>query len=145
MSNQEISNPLGRDWTKSLDALEFHVLREGGTEPAFQGAFTDTETTGRYYCRACQAPLFTSTTKFHSGCGWPSFFAPEQAENVRLLVDDSLGKIRTEVRCANCDSHLGHVFSGEGYPTPTNDRYCINSISLQFSPSGDANDAEHGN
>ena len=141
MSNQEISNPLGRDWSNSLSALEFHVLREGGTEPAFQGEFTDTETTGNYHCRACQALLFTSTTKFHSGCGWPSFFAPEQAANVRLLVDNSLGMIRTEVRCANCDSHLGHVFSGEGYPTPTNDRYCINSISLKFSPSSDADDA----
>lgn len=143
MSNEKISNPLDRDWAASLSDLEFHVLREGGTEPAFQGEFTDTETIGSYYCRACQALLFTSATKFHSGCGWPSFFAPEQSDNVRLLEDNSFGMLRTEVRCANCDSHLGHVFSGEGYATPTDDRYCINSISLQFSPSSDANNTNH--
>ncbi len=118
-------------WRVKLSPAEFHVLRESGTEPPFVGEYTDTETAGVYRCRACDAELFRSDTKFHSHCGWPSFFAPLAEERVRYLEDRSIpGRARIEVRCANCDSHLGHVFEGEGYDTPTDLRYCINSISL---------------
>lgn len=121
-------------WREVLTAQEFHVLREGGTEPAFVGEYTDTETEGVYLCRACGAELFRSTEKFHSGCGWPSFWQPGDAGAVRLLEDRSFGMVRTEVRCASCDSHLGHVFTGEGYNVPTDQRWCINSISLRLAP-----------
>lgn len=118
-------------WRVKLSPEEFHVLREAGTEPPFVGEYTDTETPGVYRCRACDAELFRGTTKFHSHCGWPSFFAPLAEDRVRYLEDTSIpGRPRTEVRCANCDSHLGHVFAGEGYQTPTDLRFCINSISL---------------
>ena len=118
-------------WRVKLSPAEFHVLRESGTEPPFVGEYTDTETAGVYRCRACDAELFRSDTKFHSHCGWPSFFAPLAEERVRYLEDRSIpGRARIEVRCANCNSHLGHVFEGEGYDTPTDLRYCINSISL---------------
>ena len=121
-------------WRAALTPQEFHVLREGGTEPAFVGEYTDTETEGIYSCRACGAELFRSTEKFHSGCGWPSFWQPADGGAVRLLEDRSYGMVRTEVRCAACDSHLGHVFTGEGYGTPTDQRWCINSISLRLNP-----------
>ena len=122
-------------WQGKLNPQEFHVLRQAGTEPPFVGEYTDTETPGVYRCRACDAALFASDTKFHSHCGWPSFFAPLAEDRVRYLEDHSLpGRPRVEVRCANCDSHLGHVFSGEGYDTPTDQRYCINSISLTLAP-----------
>ena len=123
-----------QDWRATLSPAEYAVLREGGTEPAFRGEYTDTETEGVYACRACGAELFTSREKFHSGCGWPAFFAPADADNVRLIEDRSHGMVRTEVRCAQCDSHLGHVFRGEGFPTPTDERYCINSISMTLRP-----------
>jgi peptide-methionine (R)-S-oxide reductase len=114
-----------------LDPLSYDVLRNSGTEPAFSGEYTDTETVGSYRCKACSAELFKSETKFHSGCGWPSFYAPTAADAVVLLEDRSLApRIRTEVRCANCDSHLGHVFEGEGYGVPTDQRWCINSVAL---------------
>lgn len=121
------------DWRVRLNPQEFRVLRQGGTEPAFTGEYTDTKTTGVYHCRACGAKLFSSDTKFESHCGWPSFFDPLKAA-VTLHSDRSLGMNRVEVRCANCGSHLGHVFEGEGYPTPTDQRYCINSISLRLEP-----------
>ena len=121
-------------WREKLTPEEYAVLRQGGTERPFVGEYTDTETAGTYRCRACGATLFTSKEKFHSHCGWPSFYAPEDAENVTLLEDRSMGMVRTEVRCANCDSHLGHVFRGEGYPTPTDERFCINSISMTLEP-----------
>lgn len=121
-------------WREALTPQEFHVLREGGTEPAFVGEYTDTETEGVYSCRACGAELFRSSEKFHSGCGWPSFWQPADGGAVRLLEDRTYGMLRTEVRCASCDSHLGHVFTGEGYGTPTDERWCINSISLRLSP-----------
>ncbi len=118
-----------------LDPLSYEVLRNSATEPAFTGEYTDTETSGVYKCKACQAELFRSETKFHSGCGWPSFYAPSENDAVTLLEDRSLApRIRTEVRCAACDSHLGHVFEGEGFDTPTDQRWCINSVSLILEP-----------
>lgn len=119
-------------WRAELSAEEYRVLREAGTEAAFIGEYTDTETTGIYACRACGAELFRSDAKFHSGCGWPSFFTPLAAETVTEIKDMSHGMVRTEIRCAACDSHLGHVFEGEGYKTPTDLRYCINSISMKL-------------
>ena len=117
-------------WRAELSSEEYRVLRESGTEAPFIGEYTDTETNGIYACRACGAELFRSDAKFHSGCGWPSFFTPLAAETVTEIMDMSHGMVRTEIRCATCDSHLGHVFEGEGYKTPTDLRYCINSISM---------------
>ncbi len=114
-----------------VDALSFEVLRNGTTERPFTGEYVDTETLGIYKCKACNAELFRSETKFHSGCGWPSFYAPTKDDAVVLIEDRSLApRVRTEVRCASCDSHLGHVFEGEGYDVPTDQRWCINSVSL---------------
>ncbi|MCF8569698.1 peptide-methionine (R)-S-oxide reductase MsrB [Gordonia sp. HY002] len=120
------------DWRERLTAAEFQVLRQAGTERPFIGEYTDTKDVGVYACRACGAELFRSETKFESHCGWPSFFTPLAGETVIERHDDSLGARRTEVLCANCHSHLGHVFAGEGYDTPTDLRYCINSISLRL-------------
>ncbi|MGA0003007.1 MAG: peptide-methionine (R)-S-oxide reductase MsrB [Candidatus Nanopelagicales bacterium] len=117
-------------WRAELSPEEYRVLRDAGTEAPFIGEYTDTETNGIYACRACGAELFRSDAKFHSGCGWPSFFTPLAAETVTEIKDMSHGMVRTEIRCAACDSHLGHVFEGEGYKTPTDLRYCINSISM---------------
>lgn len=122
------------EWRAKLSPEEFAVLRRGGTEAPHIGEYTDTTTEGIYECRACGAELFRSTEKFASHCGWPSFFDPANSEAVILRPDDSLGMRRTEVLCAACHSHLGHVFTGEGYPTPTDARYCINSICLRLVP-----------
>jgi peptide-methionine (R)-S-oxide reductase len=115
---------------KKLDPLAFNVLRQAGTERAGTGEYTDTETDGVYRCRACEAELFRSETKFHSGCGWPSFYEPTSSDAVVLLEDRLLGYPRVEARCANCGSHLGHVFRGEGFKVPTDERWCINSVCL---------------
>jgi peptide-methionine (R)-S-oxide reductase len=121
-------------WRAELTPEEYRVLRQADTERPFTGEYTDTKTEGVYACRACGAELFRSDTKFDSHCGWPSFYDPKDTDAVELIEDRSLGMVRTEVRCASCGSHLGHVFEGEGYPTPTDQRYCINSISLRLTP-----------
>ena len=135
--HSERTYPISLDesqWREKLTPQEYQVLRQGGTEPPFVGEYTDTTTEGVYTCRACGAELFRSDTKFSSHCGWPSFFSPLAEDRVELIEDRTLGMTRTEVRCATCGSHLGHVFSGEGYPTPTDQRYCINSISMRLEP-----------
>lgn len=125
-------------WREQLTPAEYHVLREAGTEAPFVGEYTDNHRVGVYSCRACGAELFRSETKFDSHCGWPSFFTPLAGGAVIERTDESFGMVRTEVLCANCGSHLGHVFAGEGYGTPTDLRYCINSISLTFEEAGAA-------
>jgi peptide-methionine (R)-S-oxide reductase len=122
------------EWREQLSPAEYRVLRQAGTEAPFVGEYTDTKTKGVYRCRACGAELFRSDTKFESHCGWPSFFTPLAGDAVIEHSDYSMGMKRTEVICANCHSHLGHVFEGEGYGTPTDLRYCINSISLTLEP-----------
>jgi peptide-methionine (R)-S-oxide reductase len=122
------------EWRARLNPEEFRVLRQAGTEAPWTGEYTETATRGVYRCRACGFELFSSDTKFDSHCGWPSFWSPLAEGRVRYIEDDSMGMRRMEVRCGNCDSHLGHVFEGEGYGTPTDQRYCINSISLTLEP-----------
>ncbi|GEP27518.1 MULTISPECIES: peptide-methionine (R)-S-oxide reductase MsrB [Cryobacterium] len=121
------------EWRSELGAEKFAVLREAGTERPGTGELLDEGRAGLYTCGACNAELFQSGTKFDSGCGWPSFYESVRPEAVELLEDRSLGSVRTEVRCANCGSHLGHVFP-DGFGTPTGDRYCMNSLSLNFTP-----------
>ena len=118
------------EWRSRLTPVEYAVLRGAGTEPAWSGEYVETKTQGTYACRACGAELFRSDTKFDSHCGWPSFFTPLAGDRVIEIEDRTHGMLRTEVRCASCGSHLGHVFEGEGYDTPTDLRYCINSVCL---------------
>ena len=120
------------EWQEQLTPAEYAVLRKAGTERPFTGEYTDNHQVGVYRCRACGSELFRSETKFDSHCGWPSFFSPLAGDRIIERVDSTLGMRRVEVLCANCHSHLGHVFEGEGYGTPTDLRYCINSISLTF-------------
>lgn len=125
-----------QEWRARLTPEEYAVLRRSDTERPWSGEYVSTTAPGVYCCRACGAELFRSAAKFEAHCGWPSFFEPRHSTAVTLKEDRSLGMARTEVRCARCDSHLGHVFHGEGYPTPTDDRYCINSIALKLDEDG---------
>lgn len=132
MSNQDfIVQKTEEEWKQLLSPFEYHVLREAGTEPEGSGALLNEQRIGEYSCRACGAHLFDSETKFESHCGWPSFYDPKDNSAVVLRPDYSFGRIRTEVLCANCGSHLGHVFD-DSPQTPTGQRYCMNSVSLSF-------------
>jgi peptide-methionine (R)-S-oxide reductase len=122
------------EWRAQLSPSEYAVLRTAGTEPAFVGEYTDTKTVGVYHCRACDAELFRSDHKFESHCGWPSFYAPTDKDAVELIPDNSHGMRRIEARCRRCGSHLGHLFQGEKYGNPIDDRFCINSISVTLEP-----------
>jgi len=122
------------EWKSELSREEYHVLRQAGTERPFTGEYVDTKTVGVYTCRACGQELFRSDAKFESHCGWPSFYQPTEGDAVTLIEDRTMGMRRVEARCARCDSHLGHVFDGEGYGTPTDQRWCINSVSLRLVP-----------
>ena len=119
------------EWKVELNPDEFQVLRKAGTERPFSSPFETDTTKAVYSCRACGAELFRSDTKFDAHCGWPAFYEPLAEDRVEYIEDRSMfGHVRTEVRCARCGSHLGHVFEGEGFDTPTDQRYCINGIAL---------------
>jgi peptide-methionine (R)-S-oxide reductase len=128
-----MNDKLDSEWEDELTPEQFHVLREKGTEPAFTGEYDSLFDAGTYSCAACGTQLFESDKKFDAHCGWPSFYDAIPGK-VTLTPDDTLGMVRTEVTCANCGGHLGHVFTGEGLDVPTDQRYCINSLSLQFTP-----------
>ena len=129
------------EWRKQLTPEQYRVLRQAGTEQPFGPAYEEfnKQGGGTYVCGACGAELFSSKEKFDSHCGWPSFYDPANAKNVITRDDNSLGGTRTEVLCAQCGGHLGHVFKGEGFATPTDQRYCINGVSLKFVPAAGTN------
>ncbi len=124
------------EWRSNLGPDRFAVLRQAATEPPFTGKYTHDKTTGVYHCGACGAELFSSDAKFDSGSGWPSFYEPVTRDSLELVEDRSHGMVRTEVRCARCGSHLGHVF--DDGPAPTGQRYCMNSIALDLEPKADS-------
>ena len=128
-------NKTDEEWKKELTPEEFNVLREHGTERAFTGEFYNSHEKGMYLCAACGQELFSSDTKFDSGTGWPSYYAPANESCVAETIDNAYGMSRTEVHCSRCGGHLGHVFP-DG-PKPTGMRYCINSVSLDFKPAED--------
>ena len=123
-----------QEWREKLTPEQYRVVRQKGTERPFTGQYWDHTDEGIYTCVACGEPLFSSETKFDAHCGWPSFFSPLAGDRIIERRDTYHGMIRVEVLCAACESHLGHVFEGEGYDTPTDLRYCINSISLTLEP-----------
>jgi len=124
------------EWREQLDPMQYHVLREAGTERAFTGELTDEKRDGRFFCAGCGTELFESQSKFDSGCGWPSFTAPADGEAVVEHSDTSHGMVRTEVRCSKCEGHLGHVFP-DGPADKGGLRYCINSAALEFDAEDD--------
>jgi peptide-methionine (R)-S-oxide reductase len=142
VSPQKPAEPDGKivksddEWRQLLSAEQYHILREAGTERPNGRIYKEfkQQGAGSYHCAGCNALLFSSKEKFDSDCGWPSFYDPAKAENVEIREDISLGMTRTEVLCARCGGHLGHVFEGEGFNTPTDKRYCINGGGLRFVP-----------
>ena len=128
------------EWRQTLTPEQYRVLRHAGTEAPNGPAYEEfkKQGAGTYVCGGCGAELFSSKEKFDSHCGWPSFYDPANAKNVVAREDRSFGSVRTEVLCAQCGGHLGHVFKGEGYKTPTDQRYCINGVSLKFVPASEA-------
>ncbi|KAF3903250.1 Thioredoxin [Dactylellina cionopaga] len=119
------------EWRAVLSREQFRILRQKGTEAPYSGEYDKSFQTGTYNCAACDAPLYTSTTKFKSGCGWPAFYEGIEGA-IKRNVDSTFGMERTEIVCAKCGGHLGHVFKGEGYSTPTDERHCVNSVSLKL-------------
>ena len=137
MSDQKTVSKTDDEWKDVLSEKQFYILRKAGTERPFGEEYKEfsKQGEGTYACAGCNTELFSSDTKFDSKCGWPSFYDPANAKNVNTFEDFHLGYKRTEVRCAVCDGHLGHVFNGEGFDTPTDKRYCINGAILKFVPS----------
>jgi peptide-methionine (R)-S-oxide reductase len=144
---KEVNSPMERtkeEWKKILSPEQYRILREAGTERPNGKVYLEfkKQGPGTYYCAGCNAELFSSKEKFDSRCGWPSFYDPSNAKNVKTSVDYHLGYARTEVLCSVCDGHLGHVFTGEGFDTPTDKRYCINGTVLKFVPLGEVESQE---
>jgi peptide-methionine (R)-S-oxide reductase len=132
------------EWRAALTPEQYRILRKAGTEAAHGEVYKEFKKQGEgtYHCAGCGALLFSSKEKFDSGCGWPSFYDPAKAQNVKTRKDVDFGMVRVEVVCAKCDGHLGHVFEGEGFKTPTDKRYCINGVGLKFVPAKEPKAAE---